>query len=147
MKKDGKKWIFHDRAIIVGLATVSVPLLVFTGGFVNAEPTIVHTGLTIAFILSTGVIAAFFFALHLRFWFSGLLIGLTVGVLFAYDLLRQPLFEQQFFVSMATMMFFVALGFMFGAIAELIHKLHHVFHGGKLKDCPVEPELQGVARK
>lgn len=147
MKKGDKKGIFHDRAVIVGLTTVSVPLLVFTWGVVNAKPTIMDVGLTAAFILSTGVIAAFFFATHLRFWFSGLLIGLIVGVLFAYDLLRQPLFEQQFFVSMATTMFFVTLGFMFGAIAELIHKLHHVFHGGKLKDCPVEPELQGVARK
>lgn len=147
MKKDGKKEIFHNRAIIVGFATVFVPLLVFTGGFVSAEPTIVHTGLAAAFILSMGVIAAFFFALHLRFWFSGLVIGLTVGTLFAYDLFRQPLFEQQFFVSMATMMFFAALGFMFGALAEFIHILHHVFHGGKLENCPVEPELQSVARK
>ncbi|MFC1703105.1 hypothetical protein ACFLZO_01425, partial [Patescibacteria group bacterium] len=85
--------------------------------------------------------------LHLRFWFSGLFMGLIIGTLFAYDLLRQPLFEQQYFVSMATMMFFVTLGFMFGAIAEFIHKLHHVVHGGKLKDCPVEPELQRVAQK
>ncbi len=147
MKKKDRQEIFHNRAVIAGIVTVIAPLFVFTGGFVNAEPTAVQTGLTVVFILSTGVVTAFFFALHLRFWFSGVLIGLIVGTLFAYDLLRQPLFQQQFFVSMATMMFFVVLGFLFGAVAEFIHKVHHVLHGGKLKDCPIEPELEGVARK
>jgi len=82
------------------------------------------------------------FAVDRKFWFTGTAMGLAVGTAFAADLLFEVPFEDQFAVAAMTLMFFVALGFMLGAIAEFIHLLHHAAHFGHIEHCVAEPDKE-----
>lgn len=131
-----------------GLSAV-LPALLFGIGYVRVGSGIGFVFASIAFVLATAALLGVFHAARCRFWWAGMLFGYLTGLAFAADLLFEVTFEGQYFVASATFMYFVALGFMLGMIAEFIHVLHHVFHGGFRKwKCAAENGDRGrVARK
>jgi quinol-cytochrome oxidoreductase complex cytochrome b subunit len=84
-----------------------------------------------------GAVAASFFvslalvgmsAKGLKAWVFGTLGGAAVGIFSALDLFFGDRFERAFFVAFATLAFFIALGLILGALAELVRFLHWAVH-------------------
>lgn len=143
------------RLLYSAVIVAAAPVGVFLVGFVSAGGTLAHAALTFGSVLAFALAAGLMFAYDRKFFFTGTVMGFVVGTLFGADLLFEVPFEDQFAVSAMTMMFFVVLGVVLGAIAEFIHLLHHAVHGGRIEHCvtdtddePESEEEEGtVARK
>ena len=90
----------------------------------------------------TGCLTAFF---HARRWYVLLavyVVGLIVGDASALSIAHQPV-ENAFFVSAATVAFFVIISLALGLVAELVRFIHYLVHGGRARQYPAD----GSAKK
>ncbi len=69
-------------------------------------------------------------------WLAGLVLGFAAGAVSALPLLSCGEYEGEFFVSSATLAFFVVLGLILGAAGEFVRLLHYVAHGGNVLKYP-----------
>jgi len=72
-------------------------------------------------------------------WLAGLVLGFIGGLISALPLLTGAGLEGEFYVSVATLLFFIVLGFILGAAGEFVRLLHFVAHGGSIVKYPDLP--------
>ncbi len=80
---------------------------------------------------AAALIAGVFHKMRWSAWLDGFLFGAAFGAISALDLLRHPQFEGEYFEAMMNMVFFLALFFFLGAVAELVRLIHRRLHRGK----------------
>ncbi len=87
-----------------------------------------------AISMPTGFLIALFFFKKLYAWFFFLAFGTLIGVVSDLEFVFGPPVETEFDVAFLTMAVFVTLGFLLGAIAELIWQIHRALHGKPLRE-------------
>ena len=98
------------------------------GGYLHAGGRPVHLAAALLAAASSAALCAGFLAKKWRALFVGSAAGALTGALSAIDLFLGPSFENEFFVGLATLLFFEALGLALGAIGEFIRVLHRSAH-------------------
>lgn len=124
------------KSLLIGLASAAALALVDISAYVHSGTS--WRDLLLALVLPPAVGACGALFLHWRFhaWLSGFTAGVCIGIFSALPLLSGESFDGEFFVASATLLFFIILGFIIGAIAEFIRLLHFIVHGGRIRDYP-----------
>jgi len=128
-----------DKALIVG-SSVAVNLVLFeAAGFWHSGGEVRHLAASLVFALAVGALLIVLIRKSLHVWLAGFFLGIVIGVGQSFQLWLGESFEGEFFVALATMMFFAALGLIVGAAAEFIRLLHFIAHGGNIRNYPGQP--------
>jgi hypothetical protein len=91
---------------------------------------------SLIFSLAAGAFFILMLKKNLYAWLAGFLLGVVIGLIQSAQLWIGETFDGEFFVSLATMLFFAVLGLVVGATAEFIRLLHFTAHGGKFRNYP-----------
>lgn len=109
-------------------------IVIFVSYFHAADPTLSQLAFALVLSVAAGLIAVGLAARRLTVWLGTLLTGLFIGAASAVELIYSEPFEQEFFITAATLAYFVALGLAIGSLFEFIRLLHYIFHGGKIRE-------------
>ncbi|MFA6604328.1 MAG: hypothetical protein WCT10_05885 [Patescibacteria group bacterium] len=125
------------KPVLAGLVLAGLEASVLAFGYLTRGVTgSVDLALLAALPAAVGIVAVIILAARWRIWFWFLVFGAAIGSLSALELFLGEPFEQAFFVSALTQLYFFALSLILGAAAEFIGLLHHLFHGGDLWKYP-----------
>jgi hypothetical protein len=141
-----EKTSFPTKALLSGATIGGVMLLATVGAYVHAGgqwPSLLF-GIILSFAVGASVVGLRWRRLMPWLW---CLVGSTIiGLSSGFELVSGESFEQEFFVAVATLGFFVVLGFMLGALLEFIRFIHHLLHGRKWRDYPASKTLKEEKR-
>jgi len=130
----------------IGLAAAA-PVAVFTlWAYWHSADKASYLYYCLGFPAAFGLVCGFLAKRRLQAWLAGMVIGLAAGLVSAVPLLLGESFKNEFYASFATVVFFVALGFLLGATGEFVRLLHFVAHGGRVLEYPdLPPATEGPA--
>ncbi len=138
-KIDLKPWYVGFGALAAGFAVVIGGYLAFGGTLLE---------LVASLFAAAAAAAALGVQMKRRLypWLYCTLAGLVVGLFSCLQFYWGDRFEREFFVAMATLAFFLVLGFIIGMAAEFVRLIHFITHGGDIRVYPRRPAAPAASR-